>query len=76
MNKVKIKGITKYAKTRINNYGNNGWFRLKADLRKEQGKIFVESLTTNFRLTKHRLTTWAGWLEIGKEIEIIEENNG
>ena len=71
--KIKIKGLNKRGKNRIETYSDDGIFFLRRDLRPEgEEKILVGSLEKNFRLGR-MLTEWAGWFDVGTEVEIVEE---
>lgn len=74
---IKLKGLNKRGKTRINNYSDDGTF-LFCDTSKEivpvkhQGLfILVESFKRNFKLANDHFIPWGGWLEVGIEVEII-----
>jgi hypothetical protein len=73
--KIKIKGLTSRAKSRIGTYSNNGIFFLRRDLRKEgdEEKILVEALEPNLKLSDKLTIPWGGWFDIGTEIEIVDE---
>ena len=67
---VTLKGLNKRGKNRISNYSKDGFdgvFELKDQV---DNKIFVESIEDNFRIGD-KLVPWAGWLEIGVEIEVV-----
>lgn len=68
---VKLKGISKRGKDRINEHGET--FQLIdsktknfTDSNKKGNDILVQSLNNTWRGQK-----WLGWLEIGRDVEII-----
>ena len=69
---IKLKGISKRGKNRINEHGEN-FELIKEDIDKNKDhdglpdRILVQSLNNTWRGQK-----WLGWLEIGKEVEIID----
>ena len=80
MKTVKLKGLNKRGKTRVNNYSDNGTFKLirrddfvfcfghKGDF------ILVEAFKHNLRISKDHRVPWGGWFEVGVEVEILEES--
>lgn len=77
---IKLKGISKRGRDRINQHGDT--FNLvqlnEAIPGEKHDIILVESLNNTFAIkdkkTKNKtFLTWLGWFEVGKEVEIIKE---
>jgi len=67
---VTLKGLNQRGKSRVANFSKDGFdgvFKLKDQ---EGQEILVESIEDNFSLGD-KLVPWAGWLEIGVEIEVV-----
>lgn len=75
MRTIKLKGLNNRGKTRINNFSDDGTFRLVKESNEvcnQRGNfILVESFAHNFKVGENHLVPWSGWLEVGKEVEVI-----
>ncbi len=73
MKRVILKGLNKRGKNRVAAHGSE--FIMTQDERPTQwGKrtAHFESVKESFRLGD-KLVPWGGWLDIGTEVEIVEE---
>lgn len=71
MKTIRLKGLNKYAKERIKQHGrgeHGDMFRLESRL---SDRVLVWSLEKSWRLMPGVLDTWAGWLNLGVEVEEI-----
>jgi len=81
MKTVKLKGLNKRGKTRINNFSDDGTFKFikeaeqVASLSPNKGDfILVESFKHNFRLSVDHIIPWGGWFEVGVDVEILKDS--
>ena len=76
MKKVILKGLNKRGKDRVHSHGPEFIVRedLQPNCRFGEGFRFFESVRKSFRLGAGvPLTNWGGWMQLGVEVEIVEE---
>ena len=74
---IKLKGLNRRGKTRINNFSDDGTFILKdrrdsvaCFLNLKGDFILVKSLKPNMKIGD-LLEPWSGWFQVGVDVEII-----
>lgn len=65
--KIRVKGLTQWAKNRIRQHGDT--FDIFAE---DAGEVCVYSLRDTFQLKKGVFQKWCGWFVIGSEVEVLE----
>lgn len=68
---VALRGIDKRGKERVANFGPEFRIRSFEIPGVQDNRILFESTTDCFRVGEH-LTTWSGWLEPNREVEVTE----
>lgn len=69
---VTLKGLNHRGKGRVATFGQDSKFvLLDTACRVRPNAILVESIEKKFRIGSE-LTTWSGWLEVGKEVEVLK----
>lgn len=69
--KIRVKGVTRWAKNRIHQHGEIFEVFVEKD-----DRVLVYSLNETFKLKKDVWQKWCGWFIKGTEVEILERTDG